>query len=913
MTNFKFRNHLDIALRGGVAGASLAVALAAAAVAAPAFAQDVSSVPVASEEDPVSEADIVVTGTLIRGQAPTGSDITTVTADDIAQLGIAETSQLLGSLPSDSNFNSRPQVGSFGQFQTVNAPVLRFLGGGASGSNSTLLLLNGHRLPGMGVTQTSADIDAIPPGALQRVDLVPDGGSATYGADAVGGVVNLITRKRYDGLEVGGHYGQADDYTQWDVSATGGKTWDNGSLWATYNYAHHDIIRNSDRDFVQNLDYTTTPPTGNSLNCSPGNYQAGGLVFTNTPPFFAFLPITNYPIVNGVPVAGPANKCDITRGTTFFPAASRHSAMAGLNVDLSDAITFDVTAFYTNRKSTNDAGPTTYNLAATYPGLPSGTAYGDLSPTFGPNNYGRTALETWGVTPQITAKLGGDWQAVAFYNYGEGYSSFSSAAIDQSALQAQANSGAFNPFTGLFATTAAGQAALAYQSNFRSLSTGRDEISNGRVVVDGPLFALPGGDVRVAVGGEILREQFSQRNGSALNTNLGSILTYTDARTVKSAFGELSVPLFSEDNSAPGFHSLILSAAGRYDHYSDFGGTSNPKFGITWKPTSWWTLRGNWGKSYQAPSLASKAETIPTALQVFPANTFGAPGDTAGKFILLLYPGGGINLKPQKATTWQIGTDFKPEFVPGLSASLTYYNIDFKDRISFPSFFNPSFYSLYPDSYILNTAANPLTAAQIQDYVSSVSPTLLAAANLDTYLADPSKVYALENGLSQNLARAKTSGLDFSVDYQRPTAFGSVFAGVAGTYILTYKSQSTPTSTFQGLDANQVIRWRTSATLGGTAGDFLGKVTWNRTGGFEVPPRAANLNQSSIGDFNIFNLAFQYTPKVGGLLEDLSFTLNVDNVFDQDPPQFNGSNGSGAGYFGFTLGRYVQLGISKKF
>lgn len=887
--------------------AKCGVALPALLIAGTAFAQNA---PAETEGD---SSEIVVTGTLIRGQAPTGSDLKAVTSEDISQLGVSDTSQLLGSIPSDSNFNSRPQVGSYGQYQTVNAPILRYLGGGASGSNSTLLLLNGHRLPGMGVTQTSADIDAIPPGAIERVDLVPDGGSATYGADAVGGVVNLITRKRYDGLEIGGHFGGAADYTQWDVNVLAGKKWDNGSIWATYNYAHSNLILNSDRDYVRDLDYSTNPALAKSLNCSPGNYQAGGLVFLPDPPYYAILPITNYPIVNGVPVAGSANLCDQTHNTTFLPSKSRHSAMAGLDVDLSDAINFNVTAFYTNRRAINDGGPTAYNLTATYPGLPNGTVYGNLRPTFGQNNYGYTSLETWGVTPQFTVKLGGDWQVVAFYNYGEGHAEFFGNSIDQSALQAQADSGAFNPFTGLFASTSAGQAALAYQANYRALSSGKDTISNARAVVDGPLFSLPGGQVRVAIGGEILHETFDQRNGSALNSNLSSILKYSDARTVKSVFGELSIPLFGEDNSTAGFHSLTLSAAGRYDHYSDFGGTFNPKLGVTWKPTSWWTLRGNWGKSFQAPSLASKAEVIPTALQVFPANTFGAPGDTAGKFILLLYPGGGVNLKPQKATTWQIGTDIKPEFIPGLSASLTYYNIDFKDRIAFPSFFTPAFYTLFPDSYVLNTAANPLTAAQIQSYVSSVSPTLLAAANLQTYLDDPSKVYALQNGLSQNLSQVQTSGLDFSVDYQHPTSFGSVFAGVAGTYILSYKTQASAASPIQGLDDNQVIRWRTSTTVGATVGDFLGRLTWNRTGGYQIPPTAANNNQSRVGAFNVFNLAFQYAPQATGVLQDVTFNLNIDNVFDATPPLLNGSNGGSAGYSGFTLGRFVQLGIKKKF
>ncbi|MCE7797142.1 TonB-dependent receptor [Sphingobium sufflavum] len=891
----------------GVARRAMATAMVSIMLATPAYAQTRDKEKV---QDAVSDQDIIVTGTLIRGQGPTGSDIKAITTDDIAQLGIANTSQLLGAVPADSNFNSRPQVGGFGQYQTVNAPILRYLGGGAAGSNSTLLLLNGRRMPGMGVTQTSSDIDAIAPGALQGVDMVADGGSATYGADAVGGVVNLITRKRFNGLEVGGHFGGADSYRQWDVSVTAGKTWDRASIWASYNYAHHGLLYKGDRDYPRDLDYTTNPPSPINLNCSPGNYQAGGLVIgPQYPGGFAFLPITNYGLVNGVPTPGTVNRCDLSRRTTLLPEEDRHSFMAGLDVELSDSISANVTGYFTRRRARNDGGPIIYNVTTSYPGLPNGTIYGNLAA----NSDGRTSLDTWGISPELKIDLGSDWRAVIFYNHGEGLAQFMGGAVDQSALQAATNNGAFNPFTNSFAGTSAGQAAQTYQANYRAFSSGRDIIDNARLVIDGPLFKLPGGEVRAAVGAEIMREEFTQRNGTALLSNLGSIAAYSTHRTVKSLFGELSVPIFGPDNATAGFQSLVFSAAGRYDDYTDFGGTFNPKLGLTWKPTSWWTLRGNWGKSYQAPSLASKAEVIPTALQVFPANTFGAPGNTAGKFILLLYPGGGINLRPQKATTWQIGTDIRPAAIPGLSASVTYYHIDFKDRIAFPSFFTPAFYNLFPNSYVLNSTANPLTAAQILSYVSSVSPSLLSAANLQTYLDDPSKVYALENGLSQNLSEVKTSGLDFTVEYNHSTSFGSVFGGVAGTYILTYKTRASSASPVQGLDDNNVIRLRTAATLGAKVGDLLGKITWNRTGEFHVLPTATNLNQSRVGAFNVFNLAFQYDVKGEGALKDLTISLNVDNVFDTDPPHYNGNLGAGAGYSGFTIGRFLQLGLTKKF
>lgn len=858
----------------------------------------------AAQSAPTTLNEVVVTGTLIRGVAPTGAVLTTVTNADIVKLGAVDTSQLLSALPQDSQFNNRPQVGSFGAFQTVNAPLLRYLGGGSSGSNSTLLLLDGVRLPGMGVQQTSADMDAITPGGLQRVDIVPDGGSATYGADAVGGVVNLITRKNFDGLEVGGHFGGADDYHQWDVHATAGKTFDKGSAWIAYDYTHHSLILNSDRDYTHNLNYTTTPPTGANLTCNPGNFTSG---------------FTVYPIANGAPSVGAPNTCDNSQATTFFPEESRHSVLAGLNYDLASWLTFDLRGYYMHRDATNDGGPNVYS------GIPasgsvagatvSGSAAGIFTDPEFAHQYGDTTTKTWGVIPRLKAQLGHDWQLDAFLNVAQGDARAQSQTSGGNVplLAADAANGTFNPFTGAFATTPAGQAAKAIQANYYGFSRGKDEIVNTRAVLDGPLFSLPGGDVRAAFGGEYMHEKFIQRNGNAELGDFESIPANSVTRKVASAFGELSVPIVGENNHIAGVDSLTFSAAGRYDHYSDFGGTFDPKFALNWNPVSWWTVRGNWGKSFQAPSLASTAGAIPPGVVAFPAGIFGAnPAfpNTAGKTILLLFPGGGVDLQPQKAKTWEVGTDFTPPAIPGLKAHMTYYKIDFTNRIATPAFYLSSFYDLYPNSYIMNTPSAPLTTAQIQQYVGAA----FNAAQVSQYVSNPSSVYALENGLSQNLASTTTSGLDFSLDYQHPTDFGSVFAGIAGTYILTYDTRATPTSVVQDLDANNVTRLRLSTTIGAQIGELYARATWNRTGGYKIPATAGNAFQSNVAPFNVINLAFVYTPKAtSGALEGATFSLNIDNVFNADPPYFNGTNGGQSGFAGFTLGRFAQLGVTKKF
>lgn len=379
------------------------VGLAALLAAGPVFAQEDTSSRAARQDLSDKEIEeIIVTGTLIRGQAPTGTQLLQVSTEDIARLGAVSTSQILSSLAQDSNFNARPQVGAFGAYQTVNRPTLRYLGGSSAGGSTTLVLLDGERLPGMGIYQTSADVDAITPGAIERVEVITDGGSSTYGSDAVGGVVNFITRKRFDGLQVNGHFGGAEDYRQWDVGATAGKAWNRGSAWVSYNYTHHTMLQYGDRDYPRNFDYINNVPA--DTQCSPGNVKQ---------PISATSQLI-FPIVNGVPSAVPGlgNRCDIYRPRTYFPSESRHSAMAGLNVDLSDSITFDVRAYYMNRQSGSDSGPLVYSLPINAFG---GTVDGNMSPSLGDSSYARTSLDTWGITPKLTARLGDAWRLVAYF------------------------------------------------------------------------------------------------------------------------------------------------------------------------------------------------------------------------------------------------------------------------------------------------------------------------------------------------------------------------------------------------------------------------------------------------------------------------------------------------------------------
>ena len=171
-----------------------------------------------SAPSPSELEEILVTGTLIRGAAPTGSDLVTVSRDVIEASGVTTTAELLATVPQITSFNTTP-VGSSNFSQPITPPNLRGIGLGAT---ATLVLVNGHRMVGAGVLQTIPDPSAIPTSAIERVEIIADGASATYGSDAVGGVINMILRKDFDGFETTAQYGYGDGFDTMDFNTVFG-------------------------------------------------------------------------------------------------------------------------------------------------------------------------------------------------------------------------------------------------------------------------------------------------------------------------------------------------------------------------------------------------------------------------------------------------------------------------------------------------------------------------------------------------------------------------------------------------------------------------------------------------------------------------------------------------------------------
>jgi iron complex outermembrane receptor protein len=880
-----------IAFRAGVS----ALALVIGTMGVPAFAQagpDAQAAPapadIGDQPQTAIEKDIIVTGTLLRGVAPVGTNVIGVSRSDIIATGAANTNDLLASIPQVGNFGTVP-VGAGNYSNPIVRPNIRNLG--ASGGSTTLVLLNGHRLVGAGVLQTSVDPSIIPPDAIERVEVIPDGGSSIYGSDAIGGVINFITRKRFDGIGVNARYGFADNYRTVDASAIAGKDWGSGSLFVSYSYAWHDNILGIDRDYVTADNRARGGADNRGTACSPGN-----IIANNIP----------YALSGRVP--GTLNRCDQTDYADIYPREERHNVLASLTQQLNDSVSFYMTAYWSRRhtvtRTAQSSQSDTISILNPY-FRPVGA---ELSHTvaiafdqvFGPSNVSPATFTSYGVTPTMDFELGGGWQLRTLANFGRSGNTTTEDSINATAVTAALNgttaATALNPYN----IGATSPALLATINDYVNYGDADQELAEGRAVIDGPLFHMSGGDVRLAVGGEYHYENIRSFTGSGPVAKITGGSSFA-SREVKSAYGELLIPIFGADNRVPGIYSLELSGSARYDDYSDVGGTTNPKVGVTWKPIEALTFRGNYGTSFHAPSLADLGNSVDARVQVIPFSPFRAANSSPFDILrpTIAIAGGNANLRPEKADTWSLGVDLKPTGLPGFVASATYYNVRFEDAIAVPPFTSPILFSdpNYSSFYIVNPTLAQATAAAGNLRLDGV-PSLAA-------LFAVSSPYVLFLAQRANLGAVHTDGIDFNLAYARQTGFGWLNASFAGTYTLNRKTQTIKGGPFSDDLANGTGRLSFVAALGGKVSDFTARAQLNHRSGF---PIGGVLPQTNVSSFNTIDLFLSYD--LSRLLKDTSLTLNVDNLFDQDPPYLNAAPGYTNGS---TLGRLISFGIRTKF
>lgn len=867
--------------RAAVCGASV---IALLVVAGHAQAQDGSAQ--AADEDAVTVEEIIVTGTSIRGVPPVGSNLISVSRTDIEQLGAANTPDILATVPQLNSFNTAPQTsgGGFGTF----APGMRGLP-----SSATLPLMNGHRLVAAAANDTAPDYPLIPSLAVERIEVVADGASSIYGSDAVAGVVNFITRRNVSGVEASANYGVGDGFYQAHLGGLIGHTWDRGSVLGAYQYTRNDNITGADRDY-RVLDFRDRGGIDTrAVACPAPNvlYDTTGFAVYHAAPGLA---------------PGTQNFCDNGASADLYPASELHSLFVSGRYELTPAATVWGELLYTDRHDEIQAAlpgqSVLISAANPYFRHPAGSLANLAFVQFRPDNlvgadhFLNTDDKTVGNSSVgVDIRLPRDFELTVSGTFDWANNDAFIPGVNTAALTAAANgvtpATALDPFGD--GTAPAVRAAILDSATDVAIKQRTDM---GAVRLSGPVFELPAGAVKVAVGAEIRRETFEQRGvvgATPVPENLD--------RDINSVYGELYVPLVSEANARPMVRSLSLSLSGRYDDYSDFGSTSNPKVGVNWSPAEGLGLRASYGQSFRAPGMRQIGATVGAYYLDAASSAVGANDPTRGanQVATVYLLGGNRDLQPEEATTWSLGADWTPAFLPNLRTSLTYYNIEYVNVIG-----TPSAAMVFTDPTFSDIVYRDPTAAELDALLDIAVP-----VNLPTPL--PAIGNLLDLRLN-NFGMRSTDGLDFFIRYNWPTSFGLVYADLSGNHVLNYETRQTPNSAVSDSLKLGIPESTARLTLGAAVGDWnvAGFVNYRDgiTNNFATP---TGVGSYSADAYTTVDLRASWTLPDRGWSRGSAVTLQINDLFDQDPPYFPATDGIGGAYN--PVGRFVALNLRKTF
>jgi outer membrane receptor protein involved in Fe transport len=437
----------------------------------------------------------------------------------------------------------------------------------------------------------------------------------------------------------------------------------------------------------------------------------------------------------------------------------------------------------------------------------------------------------------------------------------------------------------------------------------RDELrfTDQNVIATGDLFALPTGSVKLAIGASHRTEDFEQ---DALQ--LFSELHTDVERNVNAGFAEIRIPIFSEQKMAPGFRRLTLSAAERYDDYSDFGGTTNPKFGLSWFPIDTLELRAAYSTSFRAPATGielANSERGTTAVLV--RSLPGSDGITPVPVVITL--GGRPNLQPETAQNRTFGLDYAPSFSPGLKVSFNYYDISYSGQLADPPF--------------LVTALNdPALAPVVTQFPDSAALRALvdAATNNGAFYLDvtggefgPDPLTSAVNLYdirTQNLSRTDTSGFDLAVSFPFTVGIDQIDTRLDATYIDKFSTRLTSGSSqlsrvdTVGFPARLRLRGQSAWTHGNLNVALAANYVNSYSDTSSIAPR-------DVGAYTTIDLVARYTFEESAW-SGAVVTLAATNVFDRRPPFVESGNTSilGSHYDPANAdprGRFVVFTIGK--
>jgi outer membrane receptor protein involved in Fe transport len=904
-------------------------ALFAAALPALAAAQTPPAPPAGSSSgstggETVTLEAFTVTGSNLRaGESVGGANLRVVSATEIEQAGTGSLFTFLKKIPEAG-------ANGFGENRVnTSSPGTAAVSLRGLGANSTLVLLNGRRVAPAPFAQGGSaaslgtiqfvDVNMFPIDAIARVEVLKDGASAVYGADAVAGVVNVILKDNVEGTTVRGYYGDfpggiAANTVKTSVY-TGAKS---GKLkvFALANYLHQAKIQYGElAPKVVALSNGSNPgtfivPVGGINPITGATIPAGTAAAART--FTVDTTTTGYPpVFNTTPATATQNRYNINEALTPQPRVTRYGALATFGYELTPTLSAYAEVNYqknTNLEYLSPSPITNLNTVV----LPANAVYNPFGvaitndPTAGATliyrftEAGPRATETTNEFRRIVGGLKGKfgetwtWDASALYNEALSHNTLAAGWISQAAVNAALadpnRSTALNLFTN--GDKLANNPTTLEKIRSNGTRDAFTEITSFDAKATGTIYTLPAGALNLASGAEWREERFRDRRTQDQLLNQSTPVPQSKgSRRVQAAYAEFSVPLTSPAQKIPGLYAVDINAAGRAEHYSDagFSNTAVPRLGLRWQPLDpQVTLRATWGKGYRAPSLAELYQPQNTSIVFNIADPLraGKPGSNPNDTNTgsrQLVSGGNPNLSPEKSESWNYGILFQPKFLSGLSLSLDYYRVNVRDRIGQPA---------TPAIILANPSLFP-------GFVDRAAPT---ASDLANNL--PGELVRIRT-ITGNYGTAATRGLDLSAEYRFGTQrFGKFTARAAGSTIYHEIIRTRPDlAGVETVATYEVPRLRGNASLAWAYRKFGAVVSADYIHGFaDAAPSTLRVKQQTIT-----GLQLSYE-----LAQATRVTLGANNLFDRDPPRTASSTGY-AEQTSYFLPRFLYVDVTKKF
>ena len=885
-----------------------------------------AAVPAAEQPKPAA------TGEKVQRMKPilvTGSNIPSLEDQPVAPVlqldkeyidrsGARTVAEVLQRIPQNNGNQSFSEKGSSSSFTPGTASVaLR-----GFGPQETLVLVNGRRVSSSpfgdnfgGVQASFVDLNTIPVSAVERVEVLKSGGSAIYGSDAIAGVVNIILRSDYNGMEISSQYGQAarSDIGQQSHSLVAGLTSGKAQLMVFLDYYQQNSSFLRDRPISKKFAFNSSnggqatfvdprpgsPTEGERLYVPPGGAPGGAGDLTTDP----------------TAGTGPdVNVFNTNIRLVDSPETQRYGGYTTFTYDITDNLQFFVEAAYRNVQTTFQVNPTPIvgdqdgwaigpnNPYNPFPGF-STTVKWRLFQA-GPR-INKINTDMAHVLPGLRLKIGESWNIETAYNYytvtsTDNGENFLSTTALTAALNDTNPATALNPLSG-----PNGQNQATIDSlKVRTTRQGVYDYWEYDIRASGNTIDLPAGPVAIAIGGSTRWESLSDTPDSLSDQGLivsqGGNPKSSGSRDSDAIYWESFLPLVSPQRNLPGVYSLQLQGAGRFEYYSDFGTTVKPAAGIKWQPVKELAIRFNYSQGFRAPSLselfigqsAGFEQGIADTARCQPAAANGFPDTddvcTGRNIQYKVVTGGNPELDAENSDSYYVEAAYQPPFVKGLTVTVGGGYIKIKDVISAPSAAfvvqNPG---LFPAGSVIRDVNNP------------------------AFVGDPGAIIQI-NSQNVNINEQETYFVDLDVTYVYDTeSIGSFTSELMATYVPTF-TQTSPEAgsvqlagngSFPKVRGNQSVYWRgpkdTWAEKFGFGPTFN---YWSSYNEVLYPPRR-------VKEWWTVDLQASYEAPW-----QTTITLGCQNVADRNAPRSLGQNGEGYdAAVADNTGRFIYARVTKKF